>query len=423
MDKMADLRNTLYLSVVVVMALCFGGQTTSRKIHFNDGSAITIYGRPNSLLFDKLWDNHAAGLTSSGKFVYGRCLLIKGCDLFFYICEYEATKLRHFDTAEDFLFSNYSGYFNDDYGNGGKYCDFSNATCRNILSLVLQIGFAEGFSPSAFALGIMTAVILTATAKRKCISLAYIPLFFAGMVIVNIVVGAGVARHLWLPENRAALGALTNGCLALFLFLLSGLLFWSRAHRRKASLVEVDGFACYAEKASPQYKLAITLAGFLFGMLAALPCLAGVSDLYAAISENIVRVSGFWPRLLLLSAYNLVFLVPLFAVFAVTAWGVNLVWLSGKDSRSLRETKAVLGIIAALYGAFLLLSPNCGTLTFIFDDDSEGQKTCSMDGRMPNVFTCGVSAFLAAYDANGNVAECVAATSKMPPYQPFERIT
>ena len=220
MDKMADLRNTLYLSVVVVMALCFGGQTTSRKIHFNDGSAITIYGRPNSLLFDKLWDNHAAGLTSSGKFVYGRCLLIKGCDLFFHICEYEATKLKHFDTAEDFLFLRYSGYFNNGYGNGGKYCDFSNATCQNILPLVIQIGFAEGFSPNAFALGTMMAVIFTVTAKRKRISVAYVLPLLSGMFIVNTVAGAGVARHLWLPENRAALGALTNGCLALFLFAL-----------------------------------------------------------------------------------------------------------------------------------------------------------------------------------------------------------
>ena len=408
MDRMVDLRDTLYLSVVVVMALCFGGQTSSRNIHFNDGSVITLYGRPNSLLFDKLWDNHAAGLTSSGKFVYGRCLLIKGCDPFFHICEYEATKLKHFDTAEDFLFLRYSGYFNNGYGNGGKYCDFSNATCQNILPLVIQIGFAEGFSPNAFALGTMMAVIFTVTVKKR-ISAAYVlPLLFS-MFIVNTVAGAGIARHLWSSEIRVVLCALTNGCLALFLFLLAGLLFWRGAHRGKAPLDEVDGFACYAEKAYPQYKLATILAGLLFGVLAALPCLAGVSDIYAAISENIARGSGFWPRLLLLSVYNLAFLVPLFAVFAVTAWGVNLVWLSGKDSRSLRETKVVLGIVAALYGAFLLFSPNCGTLKFIFDDDSEGQKTCSMDARMLNVFTCGGPECLLAYDVNGNVAGSVAA--------------
>ena len=417
MDRAIDLRNTLYLSVVIFMALCFGGDTLSHKIRFGDESTITLYYRPYSFLCDKLWEMQAAGLTSTGKFVYGKKFFESSCSLFFYLCEYIATQDEcvHFDTAEDYLFLSYSDYFTtDDYSKGGKYCDFSNATCRNMLQLSLLIGFVEGFSPHAFAFGIMMAVIFTASAKRKRISVAYMLPLFSGLFIVNTVAGAGNARHLWLSESCGPLCALTNLSLALFLFLLAGLLFWCGARRRKAPSIEVDDFVCYTEKVSPRYKMVLTLVGFLFGMFVALPCLARAADVYGAISEIFARVYGFWFRMSLLSAYNLAFLFPLFAVFAIATWGVNLVWLSGKDSRSLRETKIVLGIVAALYGIFLLLSPIYPPIEFIMIQMHSNCKNNTCNKTDTRLFCeCDVlsqTVLLHPFIENGRWPESISAT-------------
>ena len=228
---------------------------------------------------------------------------------------------------------------------------------------VMAAGLADGFNPCAFSIVIVLAGILAAGGRRRRAQLAAGCAFCLGSFLTYMLMGLGLLQAMrTVTEGRLARSVVFS-LLSLALLILSFLSFRDAFRYRRARVPAVITLqlpdrvkrlirsVAEASWRGPSVFFASLGCGFAVTLLDSL-C---TGQVYVPVLALVAREPGAWRAFGLLAVYNLAFIAPLVAVFALAARGADAVRMSGWSKRNVIPSKIALGILFLVLALLLLL--------------------------------------------------------------------
>ena len=218
-----------------------------------------------------------------------------------------------------------------------------------MLYLVLINGLIDSFNPCAIGVLIFYLALLVSLKVERRLFIAFGLFYIAATFVTYLFIGLGILKvvHLFGVHNFF-------GCAAAILVLLLGLFnlkdfFWPNI--RVPFLSEFLN-RCHIPKWKPEITVisAITL-GVLVG-LCEFPCSGAI---YLATVSLLSVKETFWRGVGYLLIYNLMFVLPLVALFAAVGNRVIFDRLKKLQSSGLRYIKIIMGISMLVSGILLLI--------------------------------------------------------------------
>ncbi|MDH7593204.1 MAG: hypothetical protein QHG99_02470 [Methanomicrobiales archaeon] len=232
-------------------------------------------------------------------------------------------------------------------GDGGNGLSPSTKPDLTLPSVVVA-ALVDSVNPCAFAVLIILLSYLTSLNDRrrvKYVGIAYIVTvfivyFISGIGLLVFVQGLGLTKIVY---AIAAGIAITAGAVNLYEAIKPGSRYSLSIPESKKGLIKE-----YILRAS--IPAAIVLGGLV--SIFELPCTGGI---YLAILGLLGTRMTFTEGIPYLVLYNLIFVLPLFIIFAVVYWGLSPSMVEGWRTGSKPIVRALMGLVMIGLGAAMLL--------------------------------------------------------------------
>lgn len=215
--------------------------------------------------------------------------------------------------------------------------------------LVALTGFLDGIHPCAIAILIFFIAFLL-TLKRSLKNIFTLGLVYIFVIFLTyLAIGVGLLSGIMLFGQHHFLAKFGS-----LLLILLGLLnlrgyFFPRARLGlKLPAIPRHKIKALLRKAALP---TVAAAAFLVG-LCSVPCSGGI---YAAVTALLASKTTFFTGFLYLILYNLMFVMPLIILLALSANPYTLVKLGEFQQRHQKTQKLIMGIFMILIGAAILL--------------------------------------------------------------------
>lgn len=230
---------------------------------------------------------------------------------------------------------------------------FNNFTAASsplaLVPLVALTGFLDGIHPCAIAILIFFIALLL-TLRRSVKSIMSLGLVYILVIFLTyLAIGVGLLSGIMLFGQHHFFAKL--GSWLLILLGLSSLKYYFFPQWKlglKLPKVPHEKIKGYLAKATLP---TVIIAAFLVG-LCSVPCSGGI---YAAITALLASKTTFMAGFAYLLLYNLMFVLPLIILLALSANPYTLVKLGEWQQKNKRQQKLVMGISMIILGAAILL--------------------------------------------------------------------
>lgn len=217
------------------------------------------------------------------------------------------------------------------------------------LSVVLSTAAVDAINPCAIGVLVLLMSTLVSLSKDKKKMLAVGTIYISTVFITYLAAGFGLLIFI----QKLNIGYMLS-------FIVGGLVIIM-------GLIEIKDFWWYGKGISLQiapshakkiqkYIKNITIPGSVFlGMFVAaveLPCTGGP---YLAITTMLAKIGMSWEVFWLLFAYNIVFVMPLIVIFALTYFGMDVQKVHKWKQAKKKWMRLVTGLVLVLLGVFLIL--------------------------------------------------------------------
>lgn len=219
---------------------------------------------------------------------------------------------------------------------------------------VLTAGLVDGFNPCAFSIVIILAGILGSGSPRSRRSRLLAGVSFClATYLTYLAMGLGLLRALKALEGFATVRTVFLTLLSLSLFVLSFLsvrdaLAYRRARVPAALTLQLPDRVKRLIRAVAERSwsgAAVVTTGFLCGAAVTVLDSLCTGQVYVPVVALVAREGEDWREFALLLVYNLAFIVPLLAVFALAANGATSERMSRWSKRNVVPSKLALAAV------------------------------------------------------------------------------
>ena len=260
-----------------------------------------------------------------------------------------------------------AGTGNNGIDTGVTITSTSESTARDIrlslrLPVILLAGLVDGFNPCAFSIIIVLAGILAVGGRLRKARLWGGISFCVASYVTYMAMGLGLVSAIRAASELGLVVDIVFAFLAASLFALSALSFRDAVnyHRKRipaAITLQLPDKVKAAIRRVAQASWsgpAVVGTGLVCGVLVTLLDSLCTGQVYVPVLALLAREKHSVRALVLLALYNLAFIAPLIAVFALAAKGTDSKRMSRWSKRNVVPSKIFLGLIFAVLGYLLL---------------------------------------------------------------------
>lgn len=231
-----------------------------------------------------------------------------------------------------------------------------------VLPTVLLSGLIDGFNPCAFSVVITLAGILAVGGRQRRARLLGGWSFCLGSFLTYMLMGVGLLQALRAFRGLETIRTVTMTVLALALFTCSFLslrdaLQYQKAREPSVIVLQlptrVKRWIRSVAEASWRGS-SVVFAGLLCGFVVTLLDSLCTGQVYLPVLALLANEPGSWRTFGYLVAYNLAFIAPLVAVFALAAKGADSETLARWSKRNVIPAKLALAFIFLVLGALIM---------------------------------------------------------------------
>lgn len=262
---------------------------------------------------------------------------------------------------------------------------------KSSLWIVLAAGFADGFNPCAFATVILFVSMLSGIGRSRNTILAVGVSFITGVFLTYFVLGAAFFEIMGYFEGSSNLKflGLAIKWISLAMVLVAGVLSlidawrgWRSDGKEKMLLVLPEGLKNRIRKRlrATAHGGSLIIGAFISGVIISFLEAACTGQTYMPtiamiVSDNTTAAKGYW----LLFLYNILFIIPLLAVFIAVFLGMTSDQIANAARKRVWATKLALAAVFLAIAAWLGMA----LLPTLYSSDTTGESNTEVHIEKP----------------------------------------
>lgn len=240
--------------------------------------------------------------------------------------------------------------------------DFSNYKLMEYVSLfiIISAGLMDGINPCAFAVIILLVSFLLVRSSSKKEVLIAGSIYTFAVFLSYLLIGFGLLNFLKLIVGFEIVQKVVKWGISALLVVLSVLSFYdyfkARSGKEDEMLLQLPGFLKNKIRKEFRGKIkvgSIIVTPFVLGVIVSSLELACTGQIYVPIIINMIKtgqevaVSVFY-----LILYNLMFVLPLIAVFVLVFMGISSKKIAEYFTQSIGKIKIAIGVLFIVFAVF-----------------------------------------------------------------------